>query len=579
MSNTPNYDAKVKAILDGLVPGERVDRLTGEKWMMTEEEIGWYKKFGAPPSMYSPLTRMKWLSAFRTSFEIFWNKHAFTGEPILSYVHPDIQIPIVSDQEWHDLDVGATPEYQREIDLARPVLEQCRDLVHVVPMGARREWKNIVNTIGVGMWDVEDCYIVFSTVRAKRAMYTYYCLENCEDIVQGTFVMTSQNCFGCTRIDRCHSCNFALESRDCINCSFIFDCRNCEDCFGATNLRNKKYVLFNEQLTKEEYQKRMTEVDLSSTREFETWKQEFSRLVSEKTIWPENFSVSVQDCIGEGMMDSLNASGFLMDKAKDIKDGWIIFDSEHLESVVISYNSQDCYNTAVALSAHNIKFSFIADHSSDVEYCFNCRNVEHCFGCVGLNRKSYCIFNKQYTQEEYWSKLDEVKCAMLDRGEYGKFFPAALSALGVKYGFNYVVAPFSADELIKIGGRDDDPIAGMRFAPYDVNAPTSNIDDVPDRIADVGDEWIGKQFFDAEANRRFSVNAAELAYRKEHGYPFPRCHYTARLKDLVASCNGPLQEKAACAKCQKEIMTSQSTVYPKRMIYCKPCYYQYLEAK
>ena len=31
MSNTPNYDAKIKAILDALTPGERTCVITGEK--------------------------------------------------------------------------------------------------------------------------------------------------------------------------------------------------------------------------------------------------------------------------------------------------------------------------------------------------------------------------------------------------------------------------------------------------------------------------------------------------------------------------------------------------------------------
>ncbi len=181
----------------------------------------------------------------------------------------------------------------------------------------------------------------------------------------------------------------------------------------------------NEQLTKEEYERRMSEIDLSSTKQFEQWKEIFRKLVTENTVWPENFSVNVQNCEGEGMLNCLDCTGFLMDNAKDIKDGWNIFDSDHLDTVVISYNSNDCYYTSVALNAHNVKFSFVADYSSNCEYVVNCYNCENCFGCVGLNRKKFCIFNKQYTEEEYWQKLDEVKCAMLDRGEYRKFFPAS----------------------------------------------------------------------------------------------------------------------------------------------------------
>ncbi|KKW34121.1 MAG: hypothetical protein UY79_C0005G0064, partial [Parcubacteria group bacterium GW2011_GWA2_53_21] len=39
MPKTPNYDAKVKSILNATQPGERVCELTGEKWVMDEEEI------------------------------------------------------------------------------------------------------------------------------------------------------------------------------------------------------------------------------------------------------------------------------------------------------------------------------------------------------------------------------------------------------------------------------------------------------------------------------------------------------------------------------------------------------------
>ncbi|MBU1757666.1 hypothetical protein KKG31_00495 [Patescibacteria group bacterium] len=39
--------------------------------------------------------------------------------------------------------------------------------------------------------------------------------------------------------------------------------------------------------------------------------------------------------------------------------------------------------------------------SKDMLYCESCDACENCFGCVSLRNKSYCILNKQYTQEEY----------------------------------------------------------------------------------------------------------------------------------------------------------------------------------
>jgi len=39
MLKTPNYNAKVKEILNTLEPGERVCELTGEKWMMNKAKV------------------------------------------------------------------------------------------------------------------------------------------------------------------------------------------------------------------------------------------------------------------------------------------------------------------------------------------------------------------------------------------------------------------------------------------------------------------------------------------------------------------------------------------------------------
>lgn len=44
----------------------------------------------------------------------------------------------------------------------------------------------------------------------------------------------------------------------------------------------------------------------------------------------------------------------------------------------------------------------------DSAFLFNCRNCHDCFGCVNLNNQSHCIFNKQYTKEEYQEKIKQI---------------------------------------------------------------------------------------------------------------------------------------------------------------------------
>jgi len=581
LSKTPNFDAKIKTLLDAESLGERTCAMTGEKWQFDEREMEWCRRFGAPVSKYAPLTRMKWLTAFRTSFEIFWNKHAFTGEPILTYVHPDINIPVITDQEWHNLDVGADPKYQREIDLVRPLFDQVRDLVQVVPMGARREWKNIVNTVGVGMWDVEDCYIVFSTVVAKRAMYTYYCLEGCEDITQSVFVHTAQNCFGSTRIDRCHSCVVALESRDCINCSFVFDCRNCEDCFGATNLRNKKYVFFNEQLSREDYQQRVKAIDLSCRATYEQYYQKFKDLIG-ASAFPENFNLNSAESTGEYLTDCVRVTdSYYMQKCTDCAYNYGSAGAERCYYVSSAYPSADVWMSAIMLECSQIKYSVMCGKSRDLEYCNNCHDCESCFGCVGLRNKKFHIFNKQYTEEEYWKKVDELKCAMLDRGEYGEFFPLDLSPNGMQFSMTPVLYNVDVEQMEQFGAPMYDPDRGAVLAPKKTvdEAPLISAE-VPDCLKDIDPSvWVGKPFMDTKVNRRWTVVPKEFAFYQSHNLPFPKEHYTSRLRGQIEMMNLPLYEQLSCSACSASIRVAKNKTFTARKVYCTACYLQYLETR
>ncbi|MEZ6209424.1 MAG: hypothetical protein R3B64_02530 [Candidatus Paceibacterota bacterium] len=72
------------------------------------------------------------------------------------------------------------------------------------------------------------------------------------------------------------------------------------------------------------------------------------------------------------------------------------------------FNITDCYTT------------FMTDDSAscvDVFYSFDCRNCQNCIGCVGLRNKQYCIFNKQYTKEEYFLKKEELKLGSFSSGK------------------------------------------------------------------------------------------------------------------------------------------------------------------
>src|SRR3989338_11096120 len=134
MSKTPNYDAAVKKILDATTPGEKVCALTGERWDMTDKEIHWYKHFNVPPSEYAPIVRRQLLTSYFVGVDIWYNKHAETGKPMLSAIHPSTGIRVLDDKAWFARDFT---DCGQAWDRHRPFLDQLYELSRRVPRAAQ----------------------------------------------------------------------------------------------------------------------------------------------------------------------------------------------------------------------------------------------------------------------------------------------------------------------------------------------------------------------------------------------------------------------------------------------------------
>ncbi len=78
------------------------------------------------------------------------------------------------------------------------------------------------------------------------------------------------------------------------------------------------------------------------------------------------------------------------------KDCCDIFNASECELCYENTDTNKCYNT---------KFCFYCFQCSDSSFLIDCRSCSDCFGCVGLRNKKFCIFNVQYTEQEYREKL------------------------------------------------------------------------------------------------------------------------------------------------------------------------------
>lgn len=112
------------------------------------------------------------------------------------------------------------------------------------------------------------------------------------------------------------------------------------------------------------------------------------------------------------------------DHVYDCKNCYYVFDSTAAQDCMYTYDSwketnsidtlwnamcERCYEVSDSGESTDCYFSQYLGQCYNMYYSFNCGSCHDCFGCVMLDRQEYCIFNVQYTQEEYEQKLPELK--------------------------------------------------------------------------------------------------------------------------------------------------------------------------
>lgn len=75
---------------------------------------------------------------------------------------------------------------------------------------------------------------------------------------------------------------------------------------------------------------------------------------------------------------------------------------ENCELVYECVDCDDCYDCNFCQDCHNCR---------NVQFSYDLRRCKDCIGCVGQRDKQYCIFNKQYDEDQYREYLSQVNLA------------------------------------------------------------------------------------------------------------------------------------------------------------------------
>ena len=151
------------------------------------------------------------------------------------------------------------------------------------------------------------------------------------------------------------------------------------------------------------------------------------------------------------------------------------------------------------------------------------------FGCNGLKNKKYCIFNKQYSKEEYEEMVPKLIEKMKSDGEWWEFFPISNSP----FGYNETVAWY--EFAMTPQEAKNKWYNWLEYTPDTLKVekiiPASQL---PDDIADIPDDILNWAVECEVTKRPFKILSAELEFYRKKGFPIPKRHPDQRHFDRYA---------------------------------------------
>lgn len=81
--------------------------------------------------------------------------------------------------------------------------------------------------------------------------------------------------------------------------------------------------------------------------------------------------------------------------------GHIVWHSKYCVDNLYIYKCESCYECVDCVNCNMLLYSEECESCAESIGLYDCKGCINCIGCVGLVNKSYCIFNKQVSKEEY----------------------------------------------------------------------------------------------------------------------------------------------------------------------------------
>ena len=520
--------------------------------------------------------------AFRNERHLYKRTCELCKKDILAMYSPHSYVTVYCRECWYG-DGWDPMAYGRDYDLTRPFFDQWFDLMRAVPQfnvwhhreNVNCEYANYISSN-------KDCYLSFSVTGTEGSLYCKN-TDDSHDCIDCLNVVKSELLYDCVSTGESYASAFLTRCFKCSDCYLGQDLSDCQNCFGCVNMKHKQWCWYNEQLTEDEYGSRLASA-LSNRESFENHKRRF-----------EEFALGFP-CECGTIRNSENACGEGISNSKLIRSSFFVFDGcENIgESYRIAWQRKDVYRGCALGLAGEITYelstaphsstsmcSVICCDSSAISYSASVFNSANLFGCVGLQKKQYCILNKQYTKEEYDALKQRIIQDMKMEEVWGEFFPISFSPFGYNDSLAQEFIP-QLENQVRARSWQWEKDQGATQGPE-----TMQSEAIPTMIVNVDESLTREILRCVSCAKNYRILRKELVRLKSMYIPIPLecvdCRFAKRMKRFII----PILYHRTCMCSENHIFhpgrscrAEFETTYGhdrEEIVYCHTCYQECIQ--
>ena len=301
-------------------------------------------KFDFPKPEICGECRQKSRLIWRNERVLHKRKCDATGKDIVSVFNSDAPFPVYDIEYWYG-DEWDAMKYGRDYDFNRPFFDQFKYLMHSVPQIARSVVNNLncdyVNQCG---W-CKNCYLIFEADYDENCLYAnnIYDSKSCMDM---SMCHKCELCYECIDCKNCYNIKFSQNCENCSDSWFLKNCIGLKNCYGCVNLRNKEFYFLNKKYSKEEYEKKVADVKLTT---YEALRRARTNFLEFAKKYPHKYLVGSQN------EDSTGNYIFNTQRCKNCYD---VMESQDCSFVYNCRNMKNCHDITVFGTVQGADFSY-----------------------------------------------------------------------------------------------------------------------------------------------------------------------------------------------------------------------------